>query len=159
MSDSALTAECTYILLVEDNHDVRASIRRALAKAGHNVVEAGSGDAAAALIGGAVPFDMLITDFRMPGAYDGVALAACWREKVPGRPILFVSGHADERLDMGIVGPHAALLPKPFQRAVLLDMVKHLLAGRLTAAVPAMMLPGRAGAAPPECAPQAHRPI
>lgn len=148
MSASALAVECACILLVEDNHEVRAAMRRALAKAGHNVVETGSGDAAATLIDGAVPFDMLITDVRMPGSYDGVALAACWHEKVPGRPVLFVSGHADGRLDMGIVGPHEALLLKPFQRAALLDTVQHLLAKRVTTAVPAMALSGQGDAAP-----------
>jgi hypothetical protein len=39
---------------------------------------------------------------------------------------------------VGIVGPHEALLPKPFQRAALLDTVQQLLAGRVTTAVPAV---------------------
>ena len=91
------------------------------------MVEAESGDAAAALIGEAGPFDMLVTDVIMPGSYDGVALTAWWREKVPGRPVLFVTGHADGRLDPGALGPHEAVLHKPFQRASLLDAVRLLL--------------------------------
>lgn len=115
------------ILLVDDSHDLRALMCRALARAGHGVVEAGSGDAAASLIGEAGPFDMLVTDVRMPSSYDGVALAAWWREKVPGRPVLFVTGHAGGRLDLGALGPHETVLHKPFQRASLLDAVRLLL--------------------------------
>ncbi len=80
------------------------------------------------MIGEAGPFDMLVTDVRMPGSCDGVALAAWWREKVPGRPMLFVTGHADGRLDPGALGPHEAVLHKPFQRASLLDAVRLLVA-------------------------------
>ena len=119
--------EYARILLVDDDHDVRASIRRTLAQDGHNVVEAESGDTAAALIEDAVPFDMLITDVRMSGSRDGVALASCWDEKAPGRPVLFVSGDTDNRLDLSALGPHQAMLHKPFRRASLLNAVRHQL--------------------------------
>ncbi len=127
MNDPVLSADRACILLVDDNHNVRISISRVLAQAGHEVVEAGSGNAAAALIDDAAPFDLLVTDVRMPGSCDGVALATGWREKVPGRPVLFVSGDTNGRLDMNALGPHAALLHKPFQRASLLDVVQRLL--------------------------------
>ena len=127
MNDLALTPERARILLVDDDHDVRASVRRVLAQAGHDVVEAKSGDLAAALIEEAASFDMLVTDVRMPGSYDGVALASRWCETAPGRPVLFVSGHANGRLDMGAFGLHQAVLHKPFQRASLLDAVRRLL--------------------------------
>jgi len=127
MNNSALTHDRACILLVDDDDNVRASMRRALAQAGHEVVEAESADAAAALIEEAAPFDMLVTDVRMPGSRDGVALASCWRETAPGRPLLFVSGYSEDRLDTGGLGPHEAVLHKPFQRASLLDAVRHLL--------------------------------
>ena len=130
MNDTAATPEPARILLVDDNDDVRASIRRTLAQAGHDVVEAECGDTAAALIENTVPFDMLVTDVRMPGSRDGVALASCWDEKAPGCPVLFVSGDTDNRLDLCALGPHQALLHKPFERAFLLDAVQHLL-GRM----------------------------
>ena len=127
MNDTAVAFEPARILLVDDDDDVRVSMRRALARDGHSVVEAGSGDTAAALIEDAVPFDMLVTDVRMPGARDGVALASCWHEKAPGRPVLFVSGHAGSRLDLDGLGPHQAVLHKPFRRASLLIAVRRLL--------------------------------
>lgn len=128
MNDCGLTHERACILLVDDDCQVRTSIRRALAQAGHDVVEAGSGDAAAALIEEAAPFDMLVTDVRMPGLCDGLALASRWREKAPGRPVLFVSGYSEGRLDVSNLAPHEAVLRKPFQRASLLDAVQLLLA-------------------------------
>ncbi len=127
MNNTTLTRERAYILLVDDDHNVRASMRRVLVKAGHDVTEAGSGNAAVALIEKATSFDMLVTDVRMPGSCDGVALASWWRETVPGRPVLFVSGHSEGRLDMGGLGPHEAVLHKPFRGASLLDAVQHLL--------------------------------
>ena len=130
MTDLAATPAPARILLVDDSDDVRASMRRTLAQDGHDVVEAKSGDTAAALIEDAVPFDMLVTDIRMPGSRDGVALASCWDEKAPGRPVLFVSGDTNNQLDLDALGPHQAVLHKPFRRASLLNTVRRLL-GRM----------------------------
>jgi len=127
MDDTAASPEPARILLVDDDDDVRVSMRRALAQDGHNVVEAGSGDTAAALIEADVPFDMLVTDVRMPGPHDGVALASYWHEKAPDNPVLFVSGHTGSRLDLDALGPHQAVLHKPFRRAFLLNVVRRLL--------------------------------
>ena len=115
------------VLLVEDNDSVRLAIRRALAGAGLKVVEARSGDAAAGLIASDECLDLLVTDMRMPGARDGVALAEEWRRCWPGRPVLFVSGSFDERLNPASLGPHEALLAKPFGRADLVRAVRQLL--------------------------------
>ncbi len=128
MNYLALAHERACILLVDDDHIVRTSMRRVLAQAGHDVTEAVSGDAATALIEKVAAFDMLVTDVRMPGSCDGVALASYWRETVPGRPVLFVSGYNEGRLNMGGLGPHEAVLHKPFRRASLLNAVQHLLA-------------------------------
>jgi len=127
MSNTAPSPEAASILLVDDQDDVRASIRRVLVQDGFDVVEAKSGDTAAALIAGATPFDMLVTDVRMPGSRDGVALASCWDKKTSGRPVLFVSGDTNNQLDPGTLGPHQAVLHKPFRRMSLLNAVWRLL--------------------------------
>ena len=137
MNDTAFVPEQTHILLVDDDQELRDAMHRVLVQAGFNVAEAESGETAAALIHTGISFEMLVTDVRMPGQYDGVALASCWREKVPGCPVLFVSGQTDVHLAVGTLGPHEAVLQKPFQRASLLDAVQSLLAQRLTAATPA----------------------
>lgn len=148
MSKLPLAYDCARILLVDDNHDVRACMRRVLVQAGHDVVEAGSGDAGAALIRDAVHFDLLVTDIHMPGSRDGVMLAACWRDRAPGRPVLFVSGLVGDRLDANAPGLHEAVLHKPFRRAALLDVVRQLLAQHGTVVAPALVLTGQVGAAP-----------
>jgi len=127
MSSTALNLEPASILLVDDQDDVRASMRRVLVQDGFDVVEAKSGDTAATLIEGATPFDMLVTDVRMPGSRDGVALASCWDEKTSGRPVLFVSGETNNQLDPNTLGPHQAVLHKPFRRMSLLNAVWRLL--------------------------------
>ena len=98
-------ADPARVLLVEDDAGVRQVIRRVLARAGLQVVEAPSGDAAAALMEADKGFDMLVTDVRMPGTCDGVSLALDWRQQVPGRPVLFVSGYDDNRLAAASLAP------------------------------------------------------
>jgi len=127
MNKPALTVGFARILLVDDDEEVRAAMRRALAQAGFAVTEARSGDAAAALIGEAAPWSLLVTDVRLPGALDGVALAASWRKTAPGRPLLFVSGYSDDLLGPGSLGAYEELLNKPFRRACLVDAVQRLL--------------------------------
>ncbi len=41
--------------------------------------------------------------------------------------MLFVSGDTNNQLDLGALGPHQAMLHKPFRRASLLNAVRRLL--------------------------------
>ncbi len=122
---------------------------RALSQAGHDVVEARSGHAAAALIGVTSPFDPLVTDVRIPSLLDDVALASVWRRQMQGRPVLFVSGYSGSLLDENAFSPHEAVLYKPFQRAILQHAVRLLLARHVSAAMPASASVGGGGATPP----------
>ena len=122
------------ILLVDDDAAVRQSMGRALRQAGLLVIEAEDGDAAIELIAGPAAFDMLVTDVRMPGQSDGVAVAAVWRRQAPGRPILFVSGFDDHQVNAANLGLNEAMLLKPFPRAVLVDAVCTLLESATPAA-------------------------
>ena len=114
------------ILLVDDDAAVRTVMRRVLAQAGLSVTEAGSGDQAALLLDQPGGFDILVTDVQMPGARDGLALATDWRARVPGRPLLFVTGFSDS-LRPDQLGPQEAMICKPFPRAGLVDAVRRLL--------------------------------
>ena len=60
------------ILLVEDEAEIRLMLAEVLADAGHAVVEADSGDAAALLLQNREDFDALVTDITMPGRLDGI---------------------------------------------------------------------------------------
>jgi CheY-like chemotaxis protein len=55
------------ILVVEDEAAVRQSIVRYLARLGHTVDEASDGSEALRLLGDRAPYDLILSDLRMPG--------------------------------------------------------------------------------------------
>lgn len=116
------------ILLVDDDAAVRGAIHRALSQAGLHVTQAEDVESATGLLDDPEGFDLLVTDMHMPGGRDGIVLARDWRTRAPGRPVLFVSGSGDARLNDGL-GQHDAVMPKPLHRADLVATVRRLLAG------------------------------
>jgi two-component system, cell cycle response regulator CpdR len=85
------------ILLVDDEPSVRAPLLRALQIDGHTVEEAVDGsDALDILSGSAIPFDMMISDIRMP-IMDGIALTLSVAAEKPGFPIVLMTGYAEQR--------------------------------------------------------------
>lgn len=98
------------ILLVDDDALIAMSSADMLSDLGHEVVEVYSGKDALALIDGGTRFDLLITDYSMPGM-TGAELAKAVNERVPGMPIVLASGYAD--LPPG-VQMNAARLSKPY---------------------------------------------
>ena len=67
-------------------------------------------------------FDLLVTDYRMEGL-NGVELAVLIRQKVPGIPVIVVSGYAPERNSDAV----DAWLDKPAIFPVLLEKIDLLL--------------------------------
>ena len=115
-----------HVLLVEDDPAIRGAMHRALSQAGLNVSLAPDGDSAAGLLDGHSAFDLLVTDIQMGAGRDGFALATDWRSRAPGRPVLFVCGSGDPRLN-DAVASRDTVMPKPFQRAGLVAAVRRLL--------------------------------
>lgn len=87
-----------HILLVDDDSDMRTSLRRVLERAGHTVVEARNGKEAILLMknGGVT---LVITDIIMPES-EGLELTLKVRRSHPGVPVIVISGGA--RVDPGI---------------------------------------------------------
>jgi PAS domain S-box-containing protein len=84
------------ILLVEDEPQVRALVRRLLALAGYRVVEADSAERALTIArehNG--PLDLLLTDVVMPRT-GGPELARSVAEARPGMKVLFMSGYTTD---------------------------------------------------------------
>ena len=95
----------------------------AFGRAGYDVVQAADGEEALALLDAAGPFDLLVTDYAMPGL-SGLELIDAVRLRKPQMPILMVTGYAD-------TGQEAADVPrlqKPFLPAELVDRVQALIA-------------------------------
>ena len=120
------------VLLVEDEVLVRELLAEVLSEAGYRVVEAGTGDEAAALIesrDGRDGFDLVLTGIATPGRLDGVAVARRARGLRPDVPVVFVSGRPDEGAWTRRLGQPCLFVPKPFRLSSVLAAV-HRLAAR-----------------------------
>ncbi len=115
-------------LVVEDEQLVRDLVCRTLRRAGYTVLVASNGEEALA-VSRATPgaIDLVVTDVVMP-RMNGSELASRLAVERPGIRVLFVSGYANEILDVrGGLVPGTEYLQKPFTPSVLLDRVRELL--------------------------------
>jgi two-component system chemotaxis response regulator CheY len=83
------------ILVVDDEEDVRKSVRLVLMKADYDVVEAEDGDIAIKrLIINTNPFKvgLIICDLEMPNV-NGMEAIAYFRQEFPSVPIIVLTGH------------------------------------------------------------------
>ena len=113
------------VLVVEDQEPVRRQACRILKAHGYLVTEAGSGDEA---LEAWEPIDLLVTDVVMPGL-SGHELAGAARERIPGLPVVYMSGHTEDVLVRdGARAGDLAFVQKPFTRASLLRAVEGALA-------------------------------
>ena len=83
------------ILVVDDEEDVRKSVRLILTKAGYDVVEAEDGDIAITqLIVNDNPFKvgLIICDIQMPKV-NGMEAIAYFRQEFPSVPVIVLTGH------------------------------------------------------------------
>ena len=111
------------VLIVEDDEDFRRSLVDLLAKAGHVVEAAGDGPSALQLCERA---DVLITDIGIPGM-DGLELLSRAKARWPSLAVLVMTGcdsprSRSEACQRGA----AAYLPKPFEKATLLGLLRCL---------------------------------
>jgi signal transduction histidine kinase/CheY-like chemotaxis protein len=114
-------AERAYILVVDDDPDVRWIISEHLREIGYLVTEADSGRAALAILERGDPCDLMIADLVMNGltGVDTVRLARRTRSDLK---VLFCSGYADiSRFEEDIGGE--TLLKKPFRPDTLAEAV------------------------------------
>ncbi|MGQ3673378.1 ATP-binding protein [Xanthobacter sp. TB0136] len=121
-SAEAASARQGLILLVDDNHEIRRTIRRQLGHAGYVVLEAGSGDEALELVRGVDELRALVTDVVMPGM-SGFRLAREAARLRPGLHIILMTGFdgADEKDRDGLSLP---VLVKPFAPEELVRLIE-----------------------------------
>ena len=110
------------ILLVDDEHSIRRAVRLLLEHAGHKVWEAEGGEMALQLLA-VRKFDVVITDFYMPGM-DGDQLVSRIRQMLPAQPIIMATSFIEEFQVFGQpAGRVDALLRKPFTLKELHDAI------------------------------------
>jgi PAS domain S-box-containing protein len=122
----ALHAET--ILIVDDEPTVRMTISEAMAEAGYHTVEAADGPTALKLVESSTRFDLLITDFGLPGGFTGRQLADAARLKREDLKVLFITGYAENAvIENGLLAPDSGVLTKPFSLDALTQAVSALL--------------------------------
>jgi DNA-binding response OmpR family regulator len=118
------------ILVIDDDQNVRVTLRRILASAGHDVHEAGDGDSGLALCSEIAPA-LVITDILMPEK-EGIETIRELKRAHPSVRIIAISGGGRsgimDFLDMARQLGADDALQKPFRRAELLAVVDRLLA-------------------------------
>jgi signal transduction histidine kinase len=79
------------VLIVDDEENVRTSVRILLEELGCRCMEADSSAAAVAALEQAVP-DFILADFRLRGDDSGIRTISAIRQRCPGLPAVLVSG-------------------------------------------------------------------
>jgi DNA-binding NtrC family response regulator len=102
-----------FILLVEDDADVRQVMKEMLTGSAFTILEAGSAaEALKVLRKAGAHIGVLVTDVRMPGILDGLDLASMAQNSWPWIKVIVTTAFADsvaERLP-----PNVRFLPKPW---------------------------------------------
>ena len=101
------------ILLVEDNDLLRSMFSDVLTDAGYNVMAAEDGPAAATLLREQAQFDALLTDIKLPGSMNGLAVGQLFRERYPDCPIVYMSGAPDRLPQTSLQSGKDFVLKKP----------------------------------------------
>ncbi len=123
------------ILVVDDEEGVRSFIAEALEREGHEVVQAADG-AAALLAAREEPFDVVITDLRMP-KMDGMTVVRTLRTEQPDTELIILTAFGDvttavEAMKLGVFD----YLQKPLSGpAAVRELVKGALGRRVELAV------------------------
>ncbi len=118
------------ILVVDDEPNIRKTLRMVLESEGWSVLDAGTAEEAEALLQ-AEPVNVAVFDIKLPGT-DGLVLLSRARELWRDLPVIVISGHADapeigEAMKRGAYG----FLPKPLERERVIVTVRSALEWRL----------------------------
>lgn len=127
------------ILIVEDERPLALTLRRALSTpdGGGHAVECCENGEAALVRCQEVPFDLIITDLRMPGM-NGLELLEHVRMISPGTRSILITAFGTPEVEDRARRLADAYLPKPFELRAFIETVQHTL--RASAAVAHRMI-------------------
>ena len=113
------------VLVIDDEPELRQTLRDVLTDAGHVVVEAGDGRKAVALLAEKV-FDVILSDVRLPGI-DGLTLLRAVRRDAPLTDFILMTAFADVGEAVAALKEGASdYLMKPFKIDELLHHVDRI---------------------------------
>ncbi|SDG80012.1 PAS domain S-box-containing protein [Pseudomonas flavescens] len=124
--DVPLAIRPTHVLLVDDEDLVRDTTRLHLQELGYEVSDTHCAAAALELIDAGLEPDILVTDHIMANK-TGAQLAQELRQRLPGLPVLIITGYAD--LTPQQIS-HFEVLAKPFRRRDLATRLAQLVEAR-----------------------------
>ena len=115
------------ILLVDDEPELLASWERILRPLGHACLTASTGPDAIAFIDREA-LDLVVTDLRLPGGVDGLAVARHARAHVPPISVLLISAHdSDQAREAARYAEVSEFLVKPLANAAFREAVQRVL--------------------------------
>ena len=114
------------ILFVDDEPRILEGLQRLLRsqRSRWEMAFAPGGEAALAMLA-AEPFDVVVSDMRMPGM-DGAALLACVKERFPQAVRIVLSGHTDVGTTLKTVSVAHQFLTKPCDPDELQEVIDHV---------------------------------
>jgi len=122
-SDSAMLG--LRVLVVDDYEGIRKMTARLLEDEGHEVVAAASGDEGLSILGsGAEPFDLVVSDFQMPGM-DGGEFSSQIQDRWPHLPVIIQTGSDFEQLP-ALPGNVKMVLPKGAHMVYLPERIQEI---------------------------------
>jgi DNA-binding NtrC family response regulator len=130
MQNQMTAPEREMILVVEDNVLIRMAAAGELREHGFVVVEAYSAEEAVALLQAQLPVRLVFTDVQLPGAMDGLALAAAVAKTHPGVKIVITSGHGNVESRAAEVAD--AFLRKPYLLERVTSCIERLISDDVT---------------------------
>lgn len=115
------------ILVVDDEAPIRDLCARVLSRNGFEVTLASTGEDAVSRLQ-AAPYDLVISDIRMPGI-SGIDVLTTAKTLYPTIPVILITGFGtSEVADRATQGGVNRILTKPFDALELLGMVRKILA-------------------------------
>jgi len=119
------------IMVVDDEEDVRETIKLQLESENYNVIEAGDGEEAIKLLkseDNLTNCGLILCDIRMPKV-NGIEYVDYLKQQAPGIPVVVITGYPDTDLAVGLMNKGVKdYLVKPVESEKLLKIVNKLVA-------------------------------
>ena len=116
------------IFLIEDNSDVRSFVEKLLRNLGYSVTSAADASEALRKLPKMKEPDLLLSDVVLPGGVNGPDVATQILQTWPELPVLFMTGHADDTVQINELTPFSAeIIRKPFRKADLATIIQSIL--------------------------------
>jgi two-component system chemotaxis response regulator CheY len=117
------------ILIVDDSSSLRLVVKLALVRAGYDVIEAGDGRDALALLEKTAKVHLIVSDVNMPNM-DGITFVTQVKQHARHKfaPVIMLTTEGqDAKKDQGRAAGAKAWMVKPFNPPQLLDAVSKLI--------------------------------